>query len=145
MATQKYSAEDMATALRDAKGMVTVAASKLGCSQQTIRNYAARYASVQTAIDESREQMLDVAELQLAKQINSGNISAIIFYLKTIGKRRGYIERSEVVNFNVDSALAAKLMQAFEARGLSASDVFEAMLTELSSVDSAAGSTGNGK
>ena len=39
---------------------------------------------------------LDFAESQLHKQIQDGNTAATIFYLKTKGKRRGYIERQEI-------------------------------------------------
>jgi hypothetical protein len=39
---------------------------------------------------------LDFAESQLHKQIQSGEVSSTIFYLKTKGKKRGYVERSEV-------------------------------------------------
>jgi hypothetical protein len=39
---------------------------------------------------------LDFAESQLHKQIKEGNTSGTIFYLKTKGKRRGYVERTEV-------------------------------------------------
>ena len=41
---------------------------------------------------------LDFAESKLHKLIESGNPVAIIFYLKTKGKARGYVERSEVTN-----------------------------------------------
>ena len=36
-----------------------------------------------------------MAESQLHKQILKGNTSATIFYLKTKGKNRGYVERHE--------------------------------------------------
>ena len=39
---------------------------------------------------------LDFGETQLHAQIREGNTSATIFFLKTKGKRRGYIERSEM-------------------------------------------------
>ena len=39
---------------------------------------------------------LDFAESQLHKQISEGNTSGTIFYLKTKGKKRGYVERQEV-------------------------------------------------
>ena len=39
---------------------------------------------------------LDFAESQLHNQIKSGNTSATIFYLKTKGKKRGYVEKSEL-------------------------------------------------
>ena len=34
--------------------------------------------------------------VQLHKQIKKGNTTGTIFYLKTKGKKRGYIERTEV-------------------------------------------------
>lgn len=39
---------------------------------------------------------LDHSEYELVKQINKGNITAIIFHLKTKGKGRGYVEGSEI-------------------------------------------------
>ena len=42
------------------------------------------------AIDEQKEINLDFVEMQLRKLINQGNITAIIFHLKTQGRHRGY-------------------------------------------------------
>ena len=39
---------------------------------------------------------LDFAESQLHKQIQDNSTSATIFYLKTQGKKRGYVERQEL-------------------------------------------------
>ncbi len=39
---------------------------------------------------------MDFAESQLYKQIKEGSTAATIFYLKTKGKKRGYIERQEI-------------------------------------------------
>lgn len=44
------------------------------------------------AIDEG---LIDFAESKLLKAINEGNITGIIFFLKTKGKNRGYVERVE--------------------------------------------------
>ena len=38
----------------------------------------------------------DFAESELMKLIKDGNVAATIFFLKTQGKARGYIERQEV-------------------------------------------------
>lgn len=48
------------------------------------------------AVDLVSETLLDDAELQLQNKIESGDITALIFFLKTKGKRRGYIERQEI-------------------------------------------------
>ena len=46
-------------------------------------------------VDDLSNVVLDFAESQLHKQIQAGNTTATIFYLKTKGKGRGYIERTE--------------------------------------------------
>ena len=46
-----------------------------------------------TALTEARETMLDTAESVLYSKILAGDITALIFFLKTQGKSRGYIER----------------------------------------------------
>lgn len=43
---------------------------------------------------------VDSAETALKRQILDGNITAIIFYLKTKGKHRGYVERQELTGAN---------------------------------------------
>tara|TARA_B100000902_G_C26782407_1_gene655711 strand:+ start:272 stop:610 length:339 start_codon:yes stop_codon:yes gene_type:complete len=47
-------------------------------------------------VDEVKEGLLDFAEHQLLSNIKSGRTAEILFYLKTKGKKRGYIERQEV-------------------------------------------------
>ena len=42
------------------------------------------------------EELLDFTESQLMKHITKGNLTAIIFYLKTKGQRRGYIEKQYI-------------------------------------------------
>jgi hypothetical protein len=45
---------------------------------------------------EIREMIVDDVEDKLMDNINDGNTQAIIFYLKTQGKGRGYVERQEI-------------------------------------------------
>ena len=42
------------------------------------------------------EELLDFAESQLMHHITKGNLTAIIFYLKTKGQSRGYIEKQYI-------------------------------------------------
>jgi hypothetical protein len=48
------------------------------------------------AVEELSDVAIDFAESQLHKQIKDGNSTATIFFLKTKGKKRGYVERQEV-------------------------------------------------
>ena len=41
-------------------------------------------------------ELLDMVESALIQKIKDGNLTAIIFYLKTKGQGRGYIERQYV-------------------------------------------------
>lgn len=47
------------------------------------------------AVRDIQEGLIDYAESQLMQQITAGNTTATIFYLKTKGKERGYVEKSE--------------------------------------------------
>lgn len=93
---QKYTAEQIAEALKEAKGFISVAARRLGCADNTVRNYVDRYAACRQAITDARESMIDLAEGKLYQNISEGDNTAIIFFLKTQAKHRGYVERSEV-------------------------------------------------
>ena len=85
----------MIAAVDATKGMVYLAARHLGCTPKTVFNYAKRYPTIQQAIDDNRGKVLDVAEVKLYDAILAGEHWAIAFALKTIGRKRGYVERSE--------------------------------------------------
>lgn len=88
--------QEIIEALRSQQGLLSLAAKKAGVSYWTVWKYAKDYAEVRKAVAESKEAMLDYAEGKLFKKMEAGDIAAIIFYLKTKGKGRGYIERSEI-------------------------------------------------
>ena len=97
---EKYTANQMIEALREKHGNLSAAARFLNCSRNTISRYIEQYPTVKAVADEERETLIDFAENQLFKQVQEGNITAIIFTLKTIGKSRGYVERQEVTGAN---------------------------------------------
>ena len=55
-----------------------------------------KYPELWDIVKEARESLIDDAESELQKQMFKGNIAALIFFLKTQGKSRGYVERQEV-------------------------------------------------
>jgi len=86
----------IATALKDARGLVAVAARKLGITRQTIYNRRKTSEVIEDAITEAREFTTDVAEAKLFQAIESGEAWAVCFYLKCQGKGRGYVEKQQV-------------------------------------------------
>jgi hypothetical protein len=93
---KQYSAAVIAAALTESKGMVYVAAQKVGCCAQTIYNYIRDYKVVAQAAQHQNGLLGDMSELKLFTAIQNNEPWAIAFYLKTKGKDRGYTERTEV-------------------------------------------------
>jgi len=83
-------------ALEKSLGVVTSACKIVDCNRSTFYKYYNNDQDFRASVDELQNLTLDFAESQLHKQIKEGNTTATIFYLKTKGKKRGYVERKEV-------------------------------------------------
>ena len=83
-------------ALEKSLGVVTTACKNVGIGRTTFYTYYKEDEEFKKLVDDISNVALDFAESQLHQQIGDGNASATIFYLKTKGKKRGYIERSEL-------------------------------------------------
>lgn len=86
----------MVEALTKALGIVKMACESVGISRQTHYNWLKDDPAYKEACDNLPEVVLDFAEHHLHKLISEGNPAATIFYLKTKGKGRGYVERQEI-------------------------------------------------
>lgn len=80
----------------DKKGNIAAVARVFGVSRGTVYNRIEKYATAQTALADARETMLDNAESMLYKKVLQGSTPELIFFLKTQGRKRGYVERQEV-------------------------------------------------
>lgn len=88
-------AERIIQAIGESNGLLTLAASKAGVSYRTIERYVKEFPEVAEAVQHAKETMLDYAESKLYGLMREGNVVSILFFLKTQGKPRGYIERVE--------------------------------------------------
>jgi hypothetical protein len=86
----------MLEALEKSLGIVTSACKSVDISRETHYRWLREDAEYKAAVDALSDVALDFAESQLHKQIKDGNSTATIFFLKTKGKKRGYVERQEL-------------------------------------------------
>lgn len=82
--------------LEKSLGVVTTAARNTGIHRDTHYTWLKADAEYCATVKSMKEVSVDFAEAMLFKLIQEGNVAATIFYLKTQGKHRGYIERQEV-------------------------------------------------
>ena len=82
-------------ALREGRGIITYACEKIGINRMTYYNWIKNDEEFAKQVEEINESTIDAVESKLLSAINEENITAIIFYLKTKGKKRGYVERTE--------------------------------------------------
>lgn len=82
-------------ALEAALGVAQTAAKKTGLSRTQHYKWMKEDPEYKERVEEIADIALDFAESQLHKQMSQGSTTATIFYLKTKGKKRGYVERIE--------------------------------------------------
>ncbi len=93
--TERYTAQEVIDALE--RGYTCGGAGQLlGCSAETVRNYANKYPTVKAALKAKRTELVDLAEMSLRRAIMAGEAWAVALTLKTLGKDEGYTERQEI-------------------------------------------------
>ena len=99
----------MLEALEQSLGVVTSACKKVGIGRSTFYDWMRSDEEFAKQVQDIGEIAIDFAESQLHKQIKGGNTSATIFYLKTKGKNRGYVERQEISG-DLDNQLIVRVI-----------------------------------
>ena len=76
-------------------GNVSATCSALNISRSVFYKWRNKYPKLDELLKETDEAMIDFAETKLYEKINDGDTTSLIFYLKTKGKDRGYVEKVE--------------------------------------------------
>ena len=87
---------EMILALESTKGVVTDAAEIAGIARSTHYLWMTEDKVYKDAVTDLQDVVLDFAENKLFKLVDKGDVAATLFLLKTKGKKRGYVERTEV-------------------------------------------------
>ena len=125
MNRHRPSIKDFSKVCSSKGGIISSIAAVFGVERQTVYNWCEKYPEYQKALDGSRDVFLDVAETNLqtlvkgvpnyreedGKKIFEGWVvppseSAIVFVLRTIGRKRGYTEKQEIdMNANLSGSI----------------------------------------
>lgn len=92
-ATPKKAA--MLIALESSMGNITASAKEVGIERSTHYRWLESDADYKSAVESLNDVVVDFAEQALFDRVRAESDTAIIFLLKTRGKKRGYVERTE--------------------------------------------------
>jgi hypothetical protein len=88
--------KELILAMEKCHGIVSDACLSIGVSRVTYYDYYKNDEDFKNSIDTIENTVLDYVEGKLFKLIERGDVASTLFYLKTKGKKRGYIERAEL-------------------------------------------------
>lgn len=83
-------------------GILAPALRDISTARQTFNKWYNEDPEFRQEVDNIREEAIDFVEAQLFNQIKDGGAAQTIFYLKTKGKKRGYIEQTDT-NMTIDA------------------------------------------
>lgn len=95
--------------LKEGSGIQAYALEACKLSRNTVNRWKHEDENFAQQCQEIEDNCIDRVEAKLLEQINDGNITAIIFYLKTKGKKHGYVEQ---IDQNVNISPFEKLMRS---------------------------------
>lgn len=95
--------------MRATLGNVTASCEAADIARTTYYDWYEKDPDFRAAIDAIAESCIDFAESSLMQQIKDGNPTSTIFFLKTKGKKRGYIETQELTGKDGKDLIPAQM------------------------------------
>jgi len=91
----QHNKKKLLKALEKSMGIVTNACKIVNLDRTTFYRYYNEDQQFADDVDKVQDYVLDFAESKLLENIKDKKETSIIFYLKTKGRKRGYIEKTE--------------------------------------------------
>ena len=88
--------EDFLIALKKNNGNISESCQSANIGRQTYYDWIDKDEKFKQDTEATKESLIDLAESKLMENINGNDNTSIIFFLKTKGKKRGYVEKQEV-------------------------------------------------
>lgn len=105
--------EKVVAVYKKSAGNLSLCAESLNIDRKTLDRWRKRYPELHNMMCDVEEGLIDLCETKLMQQINDGNLTAIIFFLKTKGKQRGYVE-GQIINANITTNKSMSQEEASE-------------------------------
>lgn len=83
-------------AFAQSRGIIAPACKAVSINRTTYYDWMERDPAFAESVEAIRQEQIDTVESALLNKIEGGDTTAVIFYLKTKGKERGYSERTEL-------------------------------------------------
>jgi hypothetical protein len=87
--------DGVAEALRRLNGNQAAVGRAFGVTRSSVNEFIKNHPELKSVEQECKQSFIDNVESAIYSQALKGNVTAQIFILKTIGKDRGYVERTE--------------------------------------------------
>lgn len=101
--TIEFTNEQIAKAIIKANGQIYVAAKYLKCQHSTIYSRFKNFPELRALAQSYKDLITDqVEQVLIKKALEAQEPWAVTFWLKTQAKHRGYTERTESSNLNID-------------------------------------------
>jgi hypothetical protein len=97
--------KEMINLLYETRGYISQCCKAVGIGRSTHYKWMNEDEEYKKSVEETQEACIDYVESKLLDQIEDNNPTSTIFYLKTKGKNRGYVERTELDVSNSDGTL----------------------------------------
>jgi len=96
--SKKHKKMQFLTFFEDNLGNISQTCKMIGIDRKTYYNWIKTDMIFKSQIDDILESKIDFVESKLLEKIKENDLRAIIFYLKTKAKHRGYSEQYEIEN-----------------------------------------------
>jgi hypothetical protein len=93
---------------------ISISCEASGISRQTYYNWRKNDNQFRSDCEEIEERNLDLAEMKLLNAIREGKTAELLFYLKTKGKKRGYVERQEITGVDGQKLFEVRIIDTKE-------------------------------
>jgi len=95
-------------------GNISISCEASNISRQTYYNWRKQDGDFAKQCEDIEERNLDLAEMKLLTAIREGKTAELLFYLKTKGKSRGYVERQEITGAQGQKLFEVRIIDTAE-------------------------------